>query len=418
MLFVVRAGADARWMVAPPCDRTVRLPPGPLALRGATRTRATRARPASSRQKDRERSLDCSTIGLPPDALRPDGYTALQVSAPYRAGEAAAATAPLDACAALAMRRGTSREPRPSTRVQPNWRSWTTKNHRSAPRLTSSASTSMQASPSPQMTTSGASGCCATARPPFALERLRMMSGGCIAFRIKKVAYGAREKVRLMTPLEFLARLSALIPPPRYPLVRYHGVLASGSKWRRDVAPKPREPNFACARAAESPAKPAPPRAARSVPRERQPRREPVRADAAVKAHPIVRDEFCALPELAASSTASASRQPRRGPRGPATRPRCWPNSTRTDAKRRKERLESGCGLPCKRSNLSAIQPDCTALGPPIIDDLWSLARRLPLVRRTRLLQTMNWNAWAKTGELPERVGQWHDQRSRSRRGT
>jgi hypothetical protein len=60
------------------------------------------------------------------------------------------------------------------------------------------------------------------------------MSGGRIAYRIKKIAHGAREKVRVMTPLEFLARLSALIPPPRYPLVRYHGVLLAPARrsWR------------------------------------------------------------------------------------------------------------------------------------------------------------------------------------------
>jgi hypothetical protein len=34
-----------------------------------------------------------------------------------------------------------------------------------------------------------------------------------------------------MTPLELLARLAALVPPPRYPLVRYHGVLAPHATW-------------------------------------------------------------------------------------------------------------------------------------------------------------------------------------------
>jgi hypothetical protein len=41
-----------------------------------------------------------------------------------------------------------------------------------------------------------------------------------------------------MTPVELLARLAALVPPPRYPLVRYHGVLAPHSKWRGAVVPK------------------------------------------------------------------------------------------------------------------------------------------------------------------------------------
>jgi hypothetical protein len=59
---------------------------------------------------------------------------------------------------------------------------------------------------------------------------MRMLPGGKIAYRIKKLARGAREKVRVMTPLELLARIAAIIPPPRYPLTRYHGVLAPSSK--------------------------------------------------------------------------------------------------------------------------------------------------------------------------------------------
>jgi hypothetical protein len=76
------------------------------------------------------------------------------------------------------------------------------------------------------------------ARPPFSLERLRMLSGGRIAYRIKKLGAG-RAKHRVMTPLELLARLAALVPPPRYPLVRYHGVLAPHAEWRREIVPRP-----------------------------------------------------------------------------------------------------------------------------------------------------------------------------------
>ena len=46
-----------------------------------------------------------------------------------------------------------------------------------------------------------------------------------------------------MTPLELLARLAALIPPPRHLLVRFHGVFAPRSSWRRAVVPKPRPPD-------------------------------------------------------------------------------------------------------------------------------------------------------------------------------
>lgn len=76
------------------------------------------------------------------------------------------------------------------------------------------------------------------ARPALSLERLRVLPGGRIAYRTKKVGAG-RAKHRLMTPLELLARLAALVPPPRYPLVRYHGVLAPHATWRREIVPRP-----------------------------------------------------------------------------------------------------------------------------------------------------------------------------------
>jgi Putative transposase len=76
------------------------------------------------------------------------------------------------------------------------------------------------------------------ARPPLALDRLRRLPDGRISYRIKYAR--TRSKHRVMTPLELMARLSALIPPPRYPLVRFHGVLGPRSAWRKDVVPKPR----------------------------------------------------------------------------------------------------------------------------------------------------------------------------------
>ncbi|MDF2698047.1 MAG: hypothetical protein K0S65_6430 [Labilithrix sp.] len=76
------------------------------------------------------------------------------------------------------------------------------------------------------------------ARPPFSLEPLRLLPGGRVAYRIKKLG-GGRAKHRVMTPLELLARFAALVPPPRYPLVRYHGVLAPHAAWRREIVPRP-----------------------------------------------------------------------------------------------------------------------------------------------------------------------------------
>jgi hypothetical protein len=43
-----------------------------------------------------------------------------------------------------------------------------------------------------------------------------------------------------------MARLAAIIAPPRYPLVRFAGVLAPRSAWRREVVPQPRERRHPC----------------------------------------------------------------------------------------------------------------------------------------------------------------------------
>ena len=90
-----------------------------------------------------------------------------------------------------------------------------------------------------------------------------------VSYLVKKVGRG-RTKCRLMTPVEFLARLAALIPPPKFPLVRFAGVLAPRSKCAR-VVPQPptaRPERAACvdpseiieriASAAPAPAAPAP----------------------------------------------------------------------------------------------------------------------------------------------------------------
>jgi hypothetical protein len=68
------------------------------------------------------------------------------------------------------------------------------------------------------------------ARPPLALERLSVLEDGTICYRIKD-----SEKVRLMTPAQFLARIAALVPPPRHPLVRFYGVWAPHHRWRSRV---------------------------------------------------------------------------------------------------------------------------------------------------------------------------------------
>jgi len=67
---------------------------------------------------------------------------------------------------------------------------------------------------------------------------LRLRRDGNVSYRVKKASRG-RVTERVMTPLETLARLAAMVPPPRYPLLRFHGVLAPRHRWRDRVVPRP-----------------------------------------------------------------------------------------------------------------------------------------------------------------------------------
>ena len=40
-----------------------------------------------------------------------------------------------------------------------------------------------------------------------------------------------------MRPIEFMARLAAIVAPPRSALLRYHGVLAANAPWRKSIVP-------------------------------------------------------------------------------------------------------------------------------------------------------------------------------------
>jgi hypothetical protein len=72
-------------------------------------------------------------------------------------------------------------------------------------------------------------------RPPLVLERLSLTADGRVAYERKYQSAGASHVV--MTPTEFLARLSALVFPPRHPILRYHGIFAANHKLRARVVP-------------------------------------------------------------------------------------------------------------------------------------------------------------------------------------
>ncbi len=90
------------------------------------------------------------------------------------------------------------------------------------------------------------------ARPALSLERMTMTDDGMIAYRLRHVQKG-RATHRLMNPLEFMARLSALIPTPRHPLLRFYGVFAPHSKWRELCVPNETKEHLSCETPDENP---------------------------------------------------------------------------------------------------------------------------------------------------------------------
>ena len=79
------------------------------------------------------------------------------------------------------------------------------------------------------------------ARPPFAMERLRK-EGAALVYRCAKQhseltsdKRGAKVDELMLTPLELIDRIAALVPPPRTHRHRYFGVLAPNSPLRAAV---------------------------------------------------------------------------------------------------------------------------------------------------------------------------------------
>ena len=85
-------------------------------------------------------------------------------------------------------------------------------------------------------------------RPALANERVQTNAAGQVVLRLKTPWRDGTTHL-VMSPLEFMQRLAALVPRPRLHLIRFHGVLAPNAKLRALVVPQ--EP--------EAPAQAAPP---------------------------------------------------------------------------------------------------------------------------------------------------------------
>ena len=78
-------------------------------------------------------------------------------------------------------------------------------------------------------------------RPPLANDRLKIVDDSHVRLDFKKPWSDGTTSVDLH-PLALIARLAALVPPPKRHLVRYFGVLSSHAASRSQVVPAPAEP--------------------------------------------------------------------------------------------------------------------------------------------------------------------------------
>jgi hypothetical protein len=80
--------------------------------------------------------------------------------------------------------------------------------------------------------------CRYVARPAIALERLSRDGDGLVVYELKHPFRDGTTHV-LFEPLDFIARLAALVPRPRTHLVRFHGLFAPNARHRGLVVPAP-----------------------------------------------------------------------------------------------------------------------------------------------------------------------------------
>ncbi|MGQ0444595.1 MAG: transposase [Beijerinckiaceae bacterium] len=75
-------------------------------------------------------------------------------------------------------------------------------------------------------------------RPAIANARLTLNRAGEVVLQLKSPYHDGTTHI-VMSPLEFMQRLAALVPRPRLHLIRFHGVLAPNAKLRAAIIPSP-----------------------------------------------------------------------------------------------------------------------------------------------------------------------------------
>jgi len=76
-------------------------------------------------------------------------------------------------------------------------------------------------------------------RPPIAQRRLRTLSNGNVELLLKRPWKDGTASF-VFEPLDFMSKLTVLVPPPRMHRTRFHGVWAPHAKLRSSVVPQPK----------------------------------------------------------------------------------------------------------------------------------------------------------------------------------
>jgi hypothetical protein len=79
--------------------------------------------------------------------------------------------------------------------------------------------------------------CRTITRPALSDERVQLNAAGQVELKLKTPWRDGTTHL-VMSPLEFMQRLAALVPRPRLHLSRFHGVLAPNAKLRSLVVPQ------------------------------------------------------------------------------------------------------------------------------------------------------------------------------------
>lgn len=79
----------------------------------------------------------------------------------------------------------------------------------------------------------------AISRPAISEKRLSLTPNGNVRYQLKTPHRDGTTHV-IFEPLDFIARLAALVPEPRVNLTRFHGVFAPNNKYRARVTPAKR----------------------------------------------------------------------------------------------------------------------------------------------------------------------------------